>query len=78
MNMTKLSELREQSAKDLKAMLGDLSKEIFRLRNEFKITKKIEKTHLIKEKKKLRARILTILREEEIRSMQGEGVHANS
>ena len=76
--MTKLSELREQSAKDLKAMLGDLSKEIFRLRNEFKITKKIEKTHLIKEKKKLRARILTILREEEIRSMQGEGVHANS
>ncbi|HEY2811148.1 MAG TPA: 50S ribosomal protein L29 [Rhabdochlamydiaceae bacterium] len=76
--MTKLSELREQGAQELKGMLDDLAKEIFELRNEFKITRKLEKTHLIKEKKRKRAQILTLLREQEIRSLQTEGVHDKS
>ena len=59
-------------------MLLDLAKEIYRLRNEFKITRKVEKTHLIKHKKRLRAQILTILREQEIRSSQSAGVHGQS
>ena len=76
--MTKLSELRNQSAEDLKTLFETLSKEIFQLRNEFKITRKIEKTHLIKEKKRKRAQIMTILREEEIKSLQAEGAHGKS
>jgi large subunit ribosomal protein L29 len=76
--MAKVSELRDQSADELKALLGDLSKEIFQLRNEFKITRKIEKSHLIKDKKRKRARIMTILREQEIRSSQAEGTHGRS
>jgi|GEM_PF-666177 len=76
--MVKLSELRDQSADDLKTLFEDLSKEIFQLRNEFKITRKIEKTHLIKEKKRKRAQIMTILREQEIRSLQAEGAHGKS
>ena len=76
--MAILSELRNQSADDLKTLFEDLSKEIFQLRNEFKITRKIEKTHLIKEKKRKRAQIMTILREQELRSLQVEGTHGKS
>ncbi len=76
--MAKISELREQSAGDLKVLFEDLSKEMFQLRNEFKITRKIEKTHLIKEKKRKRAQIMTILRENEIRSLQAEETHGKS
>jgi large subunit ribosomal protein L29 len=76
MNMVDVSELKNRSAEELKEFLSDLSKEIFALRNEFKMTRKIEKTHLIKEKKRTRARILTILRQQEIKS--AEGTHGKS
>ena len=48
--MVKASELRSKSAEDLKVLFGELAKEIYELRNEFKVTRKIEKSHLIKEK----------------------------
>ena len=76
--MANVSELRNQSADDLKTLCEDLSKEIFQLRNEFKITRKIEKTHLIKEKKRKRAQIMTILREQEIKSLETEGRHGKT
>lgn len=72
--MAKVSELRNQSKEELKALFYDLSKEIYRLRNEFKVTRKIEKTHLIKEKKKTRAQIMTVLREQEINALEGTDV----
>jgi large subunit ribosomal protein L29 len=78
MKMQNLSELRDQSPDELKALFGELSKEIFQLRNDFKITKKIEKPHLIKEKKRKRARIMTILREQELKLSQAEGAHGRS
>jgi large subunit ribosomal protein L29 len=74
--MVALSELRNQSKEDLKTLFSDLSKEIYKLRNEVKMTRKIEKTHLIKEKKKTRARIMTVLREQEINAL--EGTHGKS
>lgn len=64
--MTKSKELRDQSPDELKAIFNDLSKEIFQFRNEMKITRKSEKSHLIREKKRDRARVMTILREKEI------------
>jgi len=64
--MAKAKELRDQSPEELKALYQDLSKELFHLRNEIKITRKVEKPHLVRDKKKDRARVMTILREKEI------------
>lgn len=66
--MVKAKELREHSTEDLKALYQDLSKELFQLRNEMKVTRKMEKPHLARSKKKDRARVMTILRENEIKA----------
>ena len=63
--MTKAKELRNQSASELKALYQDLSREMFQLRNEMKVTRKMEKPHLVRLKKKDRARVMTILSEKE-------------
>lgn len=64
--MAKAKELRDQSIEELKAIYADLSKELFQMRNEMKVTRKIEKSHLVRVKKKNRARVMTILREKEM------------
>ena len=64
--MTKAKELREHSPEELKARYQDLSREVFQLRNEFKLTRKSESPHLLRAKKKDRARVMTILREKEL------------
>jgi large subunit ribosomal protein L29 len=64
--MAKAKELRDQSPEELKAIYQDLSKELFQTRNEMKVTRKIEKSHLVRAKKKDRARVMTILREKEM------------
>jgi large subunit ribosomal protein L29 len=64
--MAKAKELRDQTADELKAIYRDLSKELFQMRNEMKVTRKIEKSHLVRMKKKDRARVMTILREKEL------------
>jgi len=61
--MAKVDPYKDQSVEELNAMYRDLSKEIYDLVNEFKITRKIEKPHLIKAKKRERARVLTFLRQ---------------
>jgi large subunit ribosomal protein L29 len=64
--MTKAKELRNQSPEELKAIYQDLSKELFQIRNEMKVTRKVEKSHLVRVKKKNRARLMTVLREKEM------------
>jgi large subunit ribosomal protein L29 len=64
--MAKAKELRDQTVEELKAIYQDLSKELFQMRNEMKVTRKIEKSHLVRVKKKDRARVMTILREKEM------------
>ena len=61
--MQKASNLKEKSVQELQALSLDLSKEIYRMRNELKITRKLEKPHLLKHLKKDRARVLTVLNE---------------
>jgi len=61
--MLKAKELRDRSEQELIALEQDLAKEIFKFRNELRVNKKLEKPHRIREKKKERARVLTILRE---------------
>lgn len=59
--MAKKKELKEQSIDELKAMAKDLDREIFHLRNELSTQRKLEKPHQIKEKRKEKARVLTIM-----------------
>lgn len=60
---------RDQSPEELKAQFQDLSNEIFQVRNEMKLTRKAERPHLLRIKKRERARILTILREKELQEV---------
>ncbi len=64
--MAKPKELRDQTIEELKAIYQDLSRELFQMRNEMKVTRKVEKSHLVRAKKKDRARVMTILREKEM------------
>jgi large subunit ribosomal protein L29 len=59
--MDTMKEFRDQSVEELKAMFHDLSKSIFEMKNEISTTRKIDKPHLLRKKKRDRARILTLL-----------------
>ncbi len=62
----KAKDLRDQSIDELEASLVDTKKELFELRNEQKRTRKLEKPHLLKEKKKDIAKLNTIIREKQL------------
>ena len=53
---------REVPIVDLLAKNEELERDLFALKNELAVSKKLEKPHLLREKKKERARILTALR----------------
>ena len=57
----KEKDLKDQSVKELQANVHNLNCEIFQLRNELATQRKLEKPHLIREKRKNKARILTLL-----------------
>ncbi len=59
--MLKAIDLQNQAEQELVVLASDLEKEIFQLNNELMMARKVEKPHLIKAKKKDRARVLTIL-----------------
>ena len=62
----KAQELRDQSVEELKARLEETKREIYEFRNEMKRTRKLEKPHLLREKKKDIAKLNTIIREKEL------------
>lgn len=68
--MLKVKELRDQTVEELKILKKDLAKEVFDLRNELNVHRKLPQPHLIKEKKRDRARVLTVLSEKEVRNDQ--------
>ena len=59
--MAKKKRTEEASVKEVQAQVHSLDREIFQLRNELATQRKLEKPHLIKEKRKQKARILTLL-----------------
>lgn len=63
--MRKAKEFRDQSLEELNAAINDERKELFQLINEMKRSKKIEKPHLIAQKKKDIARMLTVISEKQ-------------
>lgn len=54
-------ELKDQSVEELEALYQDLSRELFQMKNELSVTRKLDKPHLIGHKKKERARVMTLL-----------------
>lgn len=61
MAKAKKKELRDQSAAELLMLSRDLEREVFELRNELSLNRKLEKPHLLKAKRREKARVLTIL-----------------
>ncbi len=57
----KKEESKDKSVKELMGAVRDLDRELFGLRTELATQRKLGKPHLLKEKKKQKARILTIL-----------------
>ncbi|MBI2743884.1 MAG: 50S ribosomal protein L29 [Chlamydiales bacterium] len=61
--MLQVKELREKGESELKTQLEELSREIYQMNCELNISRKLEKPHLVKQKRRDRAKLLTILRE---------------
>lgn len=61
--MKKAKEFRDQSLQELEANCRDARKELFVLVNEQKQNKKVEKTHLVRHKKREIAILLTVINE---------------
>jgi len=61
--MQQIEQLKEQSVEELKVLYRELSKEIYDLANELRLSRKLDKPHLFREKKRDRARVMTILRQ---------------
>lgn len=64
--MIKAKELRDQSIDELKAVLWETKKQLFELKNEKKRTKKLDKPHLLREKRKDIAKLLTVMNEKQM------------
>ena len=63
--MRKAEDFRAMAIEEMNLIKNELGKEIFELTNEIKRTKKSEKPHMIRQKKKERARLLTIMHEKQ-------------
>lgn len=61
--MKKAQDFRDQSLDELEANCRDARKELFILINEMKQTKKVEKPHLVRHKKREIALLLTVINE---------------
>ena len=61
--MLKAKDLVSQSKEELKTLYEELCRDIFALTNQLRVSRKLDKPHQLNEKKKDRARILTVLRQ---------------
>ena len=62
-------EKETRSTEELKVRVGELDRELFLLRNELALNRKLEKPHLLRAKKREKARALT-----RITQLQVQGV----
>lgn len=63
--MEKTKELRAQGIEELQEQQKTLAKEIYQMNCELKLSRKLEKPHQMREKKRTRARLLTLIREKQ-------------
>ena len=74
--MLKAKDLVNQTEEELKNLYEDLCQGIFTLANELSVSRKLEKPHLLRQKKRERARVLTVLRQKE-KSQQADQHHGS-
>ena len=67
-------EFKDQSVHELQAAAKDLGRELFLLRSELSVNRKLEKPHLLKAKRKDRARVLTWLTQKQKSEKTVKGV----
>ena len=67
--MTKIGELRELGTEDLDRRMGELDDQVFRLRIQQSMGK-TDTPHKMRERRRDRARVKTLLRERELESGQ--------
>ncbi len=60
----------DYSVEEMSGRVVDLDKEIFALRNELAVNRKLDKPHLIKAKRREKARLLTIMTQKNNRSKE--------
>ena len=63
--MAKKTKKEEPSVDAMKAKVVELDREIFALRNELATNRKLEKPHLIKAKRREKARMLTAMTQQQ-------------
>jgi|EndMetStandDraft_7_1072992.scaffolds.fasta_scaffold730385_2 large subunit ribosomal protein L29 len=61
----KAKEMRDKTLDELEATYSDTRKELFQLVNEMQRSKKIDKPHLLRQKRKNIARLLTVITEKQ-------------
>ncbi|PCI96079.1 50S ribosomal protein L29 [Candidatus Aerophobetes bacterium] len=59
--MSTMKDLIGQPEEELRFSFEQLSREIYEIKSELRVSRKLDKPHELKEKKKTRARILTAL-----------------
>lgn len=55
------NEWKDQSIQELEAAIRELDRELYALRSELSLNRKLEKPHQLKAKRKDKARVLTLL-----------------
>lgn len=65
MSKKKNKELKDLSIAELKASVESLGAEVFQLRSTLSVQRKLEKPHMLKLKRRERARVLTLLTQKE-------------
>ncbi len=71
--MAKATEYRDLAVEELEASYLDASKELFKLRNEIKLTKKIDQPHRTRHLRRDIARMLTVLGEKRRETAKAQG-----
>ncbi len=61
--MKKREQIKDQTVEELRTHYRNLSKDIYQLKNELSLARKLEKPHQLREMKKDRARTLTFLKQ---------------
>lgn len=69
--MAKKEQINLLSSEELQERLSRLDRELFLLRDEWALQKKLDKPHLLREKRRQKARLLTLLTQR-----KGSGVEA--
>ncbi|NBO23675.1 MAG: 50S ribosomal protein L29 [Chlamydiae bacterium] len=64
--MLDLKEIRSQASEAIQAQIKEMAKEIYNLENELRLNRKLDKPHLLRSKKKDRARLMLVLHEKKL------------